>query len=511
MSASLSAPSTCASKPLSLPSSVNRTPPELLSKIFRLTHPHDQSRNIGSNVVHVPPWRLSHVSRSWRYAARGDASLWTFVKINAAVSDYHNDKSCVNTELAYPLASLESQLALSCNLPLTVEFYAKCREDRNGFSSMSREDAKNRQNSKHVRALLDILVQHSPRWESLTIDGSDYIDVFGALSVARDRLDRLARLSVTEYDLSIGLADVFANAPSLREFEFPRAIEDRQLLISIPWHQLVKLFGKSITPKNLLRILPQTPNLVECVFSGEPGWASFPDHPYELAVLPHLRRFRLVSRKLAVCVTAPHLEDFGFLLVSNAPPALTSFLQQHGTHLHTLKLTSSKWRCPKSTLLDIFRQLPQLIHLELDTDNGYDYPETYQHLFNTLFRGMTVLRRTGTKQRRGPTQPLCPNLQSIRIESIYDVDWVRDYEGEYSEPDNSESFDRSPWSRALCDFLESRWTVTPLESVHLSPCKESLRFFPEEWERLEALRLAGLDLQGHELYVPQRGRDFWYL
>ncbi|KAK7006705.1 hypothetical protein R3P38DRAFT_3282445 [Favolaschia claudopus] len=183
---------------MSTPPVSQRAPPEILSQIFRSTAPF--TRTVGSCQVPIAPWPLSHVCKEWRQAAQCDAMLWSEIKIHIKQTPRSRGPPLSNPEVAYPLAALQTQLYLSANVPLSIEFSAPI------YSPQLR----------HVRALLETLARHSQRWARFAIDagGVDSDDtLFGALSVARGRLDALSRLSFKGWDWPPDLRDIF-DAPA---------------------------------------------------------------------------------------------------------------------------------------------------------------------------------------------------------------------------------------------------------------------------------------------------------
>ncbi|KAJ7871858.1 hypothetical protein B0H14DRAFT_2570584 [Mycena olivaceomarginata] len=168
-------------------------PTEILCEIFSWTLPHEWVRTVISKAVPTAPWRLTHVCRKWRDAARGCANLWSCIRIDSWAANRNTTFST-----CYPLAALETQLELSSGVPLDVGFFTRC-------PNLELPEI----------PLFEALVLHSNRWERLKI----YPGTFCALSGIKGQLALLHRLEIPSgfSEWPDKIAGVFAVAPRLRE------------------------------------------------------------------------------------------------------------------------------------------------------------------------------------------------------------------------------------------------------------------------------------------------------
>ncbi|KAK7062435.1 hypothetical protein R3P38DRAFT_696543 [Favolaschia claudopus] len=442
-------------------SAVQRTPPEVLCEIFRWTSLHGFTRKVECQTIPVAPWMLSHVSQSWRDAARGDGSLWSHIKIQVYGTPSHK-YPLRNFEAAYPFAALEAQIHLSGTIPLFVEFYAGA-------------DCPDSRHSK-LEAVLDLLLAHSNRWEQVIMHTEACSAPLRALSGLLGRLDRLACLDFRASQWPVELLGIFVIAPSLREVVTPCGdLLRRDRLISLPWHQITKLHLTDICSfDTLIKILRQTQNLVECVLDGY--YLDAVSCTQTLVTLPHLRVLTLSSPGLTSCLIAPKLLILQIELVAEHIP---DFLHRSGNRLRQLVLISSYY-CNPGTIIAILSQAYRLTDLDVFLPSDSNTHSAYDVLLKRLFPALTFTQTARTSRK------ICPNLTRLCIDLSY-LDFT------FFEPNG-------PVPGHFCDMLESRWNIQPsarsLRTVHISPPWRVPRSI---WRRLEIMRGAGLDVKG---YLP---------
>ncbi|KAK7050756.1 hypothetical protein R3P38DRAFT_2866732 [Favolaschia claudopus] len=462
---------------MSTPPVSQRAPPEILSQIFRSTAPF--TRTVGSCQVPIAPWPLSHVCKEWRQAAQCDAMLWSEIKIHIKQTPRSRGPPLSNPEVAYPLAALQTQLYLSANVPLSIEFSAPI------YSPQLR----------HVRALLETLARHSQRWARFAIDagGVDSDDtLFGALSVARGRLDALYRLSFKGWDWPPELRDIF-DAPLLRDVTVPCGSPYLELTITISWSQITTLHLTDIVcPDTLLAILRQTPKLVDCTLDRFLD-AIQVKQAQPTVTLPHLRRLSLHCPEIASCFEAPNLAFLKFSLVSPEIDNVRVLLHRC-TQVRGLSMISS-CDCESSDVISILKEVPSVTHLELAVD---DEEEMYHFVLQSML--LDNLLPAMTHASPNQQHDLCPKLNSLTVH--LDSSKCR-LDGYDPLDDNA----HAPLENSLCDLLESRWnmeaSVRALSSFRLSPAVCLPR---PVWDRLEKLKAGGLRVEGHLEPVSRFGK-----
>ncbi|KAJ7911830.1 hypothetical protein B0H13DRAFT_1526697, partial [Mycena leptocephala] len=119
-------------------SPMRRMPPEILSEIFMLTLPSDRAvLEHGRINMRDSPWVLTHICGRWRIVALASSSLWSFIGIDCTI---RRDLSA-----AFPLRLLAVQPQRATHL--RVNFTP------GGIHSM------------YEMSVIQLLVEHSPRWE----------------------------------------------------------------------------------------------------------------------------------------------------------------------------------------------------------------------------------------------------------------------------------------------------------------------------------------------------------
>ncbi|KAK7051872.1 hypothetical protein R3P38DRAFT_1630461 [Favolaschia claudopus] len=448
-----------------VPHIISRLPPEILCEIFHWTllSEEDYTRRVNGRNVLVAPWRLCRVNGHWRAVARADPHLWSRIVINCD-QIWHEDSvqyvPCI-PPLEYPLGALQTQLSLSRAASISVEFHL--------------DAASSDQHFQYLTDLLNLLIAECHRWVQLIIgeQGIPEISVFNLLSQVHGRLDQLRHLQVDEWGSGswpLALRDAFAVAPNLQEVSLPYFLrihrDHPSSYISLDYRQLTTLH-MSVGQSLVLELLSALQNVVDLTLVLE--WnhqESITGSMSNLITLPRLRRITLdLDTDPTQYLVTPNLEslqlsDYG---IEHIPP----FIRRSACQLQSLKITfASKNKGWLAAVIDILRVSPDLSHLELDLD-----PESsekrYLYLLTRLLSALTLTH--------APSD-ICAKLTTFEF-YIWDDDTTRQF------------------GDALCGMLESRWN-TP---VH-QRCLRRVRM-PEAcyevalWERLEALRLDGLDIE----------------
>ncbi|KAK7051864.1 hypothetical protein R3P38DRAFT_2603030 [Favolaschia claudopus] len=445
----------------------SRLPPEILCEIFRWTllSEEDYTRRVNGRNVLIAPWRLCHVNTYWREVARDDSHLWSRIVINCD-QIWHQDGyvRCI-PDLEYPLAALGSQLSLSRAASISVEFHLQ-EPDSNG-------------NLQHLADLLNLLIAESHRWVRLVVgtSGDPETTLLNSLSRVHGRLDRLRHLQVVHWrsgSWPLGLRDTFGVVPTLQEVSLPFNLPFcRPSGISLDYRQLTTLH-MTVPPSLALELLSALQNVVDLTllvgyWGGDEE--SIPGSVSNLITLPRLRRFALDwGSDLIQYLATPNLESLR--LSNTGVNHIPALIRRSACQLQSLKITfDSEHETGLAAVIAILRVSPDLSHLEFDFDPESSEDE-YLSLLAHWFSALTLTH--------APSD-ICAKLATFEFGSLEDNTMSRQF--------------GDALCHNLCGMLESRWNM----SVH-QRCLRRVRM-PEAfyevaiWQRLEALRLDGLDIQ----------------
>ncbi|KAJ7175042.1 hypothetical protein C8R43DRAFT_1119068 [Mycena crocata] len=335
-----------------------RIPPELWCEIFEKTLPH--TRRVNGHDIPAAPWYLGLVCRRWRESALSFTHLWTTFHIDATILE---GRKHFLAEI-YPRAALQTQLLRSANVPLTLT-----------FRWLTLYPAERRQ----LVALLDALVVHSHRWETVRISSDDSDDeMLRALSPIRGNLPLLRHLEFLRTGrlyAAVNRCNYFAAAPELRqviltdeEFQYRSAV-----------------------------------NLTDC------GLASIDlvgeDNDLAIVVLPHVERLHLSDTVMVRLLTAPRLQH---LFLKSDATGIATFLSRSGCQLTALSFQ----QCRSWKLIPVLEITPTLTVLHI----GIELRTRPADL------GMLLTALTASETSR----MLCPNLADFRL--VLDAALAEDYD-----------------------------------------------------------------------------------
>ncbi|KAF8211032.1 hypothetical protein K438DRAFT_102106 [Mycena galopus ATCC 62051] len=208
-------------------SPLRRMPPEVLAEIFMWTLSSIGDALTGGRFhVARSPWLLTQISSRWRAVSLATPSLWSRV-----VMDYSEGA----TRLPYySLALVETQIQRAHKLK--IHFY--------GCSTLP--------DSRPQIQIFEFLLQHSSRWEELSLGLT--CAIVPLLTALRDRVPALKRLWIQWEDdpdrrPSVQTIDCFQSAPSLVDFGFSQSIP-----VPVSIHQLTRyqVEGSWETQKGIL-------------------------------------------------------------------------------------------------------------------------------------------------------------------------------------------------------------------------------------------------------------------
>ncbi|KAJ7642244.1 hypothetical protein FB45DRAFT_1022938 [Roridomyces roridus] len=354
-------------KHLKVLSLIRRFPPEILCTIFGFTMPRARFSNMDM-VVDFPPWRMSHVSQSWRDAALGDPHLWNSIEIR------HSKAHPVPEACPIPMLNVQCQRSGAVPLDITIS----------AWDHSESPDP----------AWLAQFLANSARWRSLLIafvEGGNSREFWDLITPIQGRLPLLEDLEIYNFTLPSG-SDTFSVAPRLRKAVFSNAlyiIGVNPSGLAIPWGQIVHYRGAS-DALTQLQILQQTRQItsagcavrVSSTFSAIRG---------QVVILPHLHHLELRDHEFLQHLRAPVLEDLYFK--GRTVDGLSQFIEQSGCNLTSLTLV---WVRDHAALPDILRCIPTLVCLTVDSSN------------DTLDRDMVVKFLDAMSSK-----DLCPNLRTL--------------------------------------------------------------------------------------------------
>ncbi|KAK7042092.1 hypothetical protein R3P38DRAFT_2888522, partial [Favolaschia claudopus] len=388
---------------------VRRIAPEILGEIFRLTLPH--TRRVGARVASVAPWLLCHVSRNWRAVARGDALLWSHIRVNT-ISPIPDQ--------AHPLCPLETQIRLSANAPLTIDFFVGPGVHRHGNRHVP-----------HIRRLLDAIVRQSNRWEIARLYWSaDSSDSLASLAGIVAQLAQLRHLAFHPYlrttELPVALLSIFAAAPALREVLLTDdGFCSPSPQLELPWPQLT-LLRLCSSQSYLFKSLPRAVNLMECAIGPIQGIA---DPCFDVLLLPSLRRLTLYRTEPWLGLKTPLLE---YLHLEGPIDPIPQILSSNPLpHLKSLKLTEIMSDAP-TTLPILLRHVPHTL-TELDVYFDYDRDDDLEDISSDAERGFISAFVAAMKRSHTLCVTLFPRLTLLRIGLPYEFEYTDELDGSLFE------------------------------------------------------------------------------
>ena len=455
----------------SAPSPIRGLPLEVLSTIFAWAMV-DSWRSSTSCCGDLLKFML--VCSQWRDAAQSSPTVWsTIIVILARTARATRGAS----RQARQLAAVEMYLRRSGQIPLKISISGR---------EMDPADE-----------IVQRLVAHSSRWESLNIKLTVVNTIKNIPTVVRENIPRLSTLTLTHNEFEFDLDDfsaeddlvafvIFEDAPSLHTIEF--ISWPKPATLKLPWSQIHHLSAHNMIPNDCIRLLKVAPALSSCEFTMRmptvsETWGPMATH----CVADHLQSFILKSGdhflslfqliELLRSVTFPSLEILeihGNQVASTTrvrfhlDGALLASIRRSNCPLDRLKLHHVPLR--KGGLAEVFVLLRSLRCLEidafkvaapgspLDTDflRGLVYPDNSNGV-----RSLPRLRRLS----------LSCSLEESGFNMLADVLESR---------------------RAAFDYPHGQ--VSPLESVNLHI--KGVREFPDDFNsRLRILASGGMKIR----------------
>ncbi|KAJ7769165.1 hypothetical protein DFH07DRAFT_880567 [Mycena maculata] len=367
-------------------SPLRRMPPEILCEIFAYTLPVPSADAAVCAPLNLSasPWVLTHISSRWRTMALSIPSLWSQLVINyQEESAYHPSSPMV-----------DAQIRRAHDQKLHIAFYGRENLD-----------------ARPQVAMLEVLMQHSLRWEVLTLGlTSGLVPLLPAL---RDRVPSLARLwiqwDVAESQRGVQSINCFQTAPCLLDVGICN--EYRAIPVLIPAHQLTR-YELDAPWEIHWSILLLALNLVEANIT-----LSFDRDPWptlgETAALLHLRRLCVAQSEVLHYLKTPSLDGLALAIREQGPDVfvpLESLIIHSACSLRALTLIGYP---PASATTGVLEKYPSITKLSIISEPGYGAPDTCSNALNALVSHLVVPDPVGT-----PSRPLIP-LIAPQLSEIY--------------------------------------------------------------------------------------------
>ncbi|KAF8827624.1 hypothetical protein HHX47_DHR4000453 [Lentinula edodes] len=270
----------------SLLSPIRKLPNEILGIIFDSACNQNllcDSEDKYSAIRVLPALAISAVSFRWRHLALSSSRLWSTLNL----------KFSVVTIAAEFMLKLKLYLERSGNSPLFLDVKIKGFPDDN--SSLP---------------VMDLLVQHSKRWKTFTVNGQWLLTSCYALLHPRQHFPILTALS-TDGDFHQEELDIFEDSPQLCSVRTTVLPPSR-----LPSHQLTHVEIAVPSSEDLIGQLDRSPNLTTMVLLGQKQSFSVQDLGRLSRTMPMVRSLVLqvqlsnnLLQTVFSCLTCPRLSE----------------------------------------------------------------------------------------------------------------------------------------------------------------------------------------------------------
>ncbi|KAF7371098.1 F-box domain-containing protein [Mycena sanguinolenta] len=275
-------------------------PPEILGDIFCWTLPPILD---DSNLVDSSPWLSTHISSRWRTISIAMPALWSRIVVDYTQIHERARSRGRFSSSEYHLSLMATRI--ECSQKLKIHFYGSLEMD-----------------SRPQIQMFELLMQHSSRWEELSLGLTTQI--FPLLNSLHERLPSLKRLWVQWDDLEASVdkfLDCFQTALSLVELGL--VDEFCGLPIRLPAPQLTRyVVTGSWTTHG--RLLLGAQNLVEAHIDIRFDREVQSD---SLVESRHLQRLYVSTPMILSVLRAPALEELAVFLDPDARPSFLGHLR----------------------------------------------------------------------------------------------------------------------------------------------------------------------------------------
>ncbi|PPR06402.1 hypothetical protein CVT26_004848 [Gymnopilus dilepis] len=317
-----------------------------------------------------PHLTLGKICRRWRQIAWSTPRLWSQLFI------YHRHAS---SQTDFELA--REWLERSGSLPLVIEFSSFCR-DNSCTCTWGTAVPK-------CKRMLEVLIQYSDRWQSLTlILPSPSLEGF-TLSRPASMLHHLS-LDAMWYDHAGGFEDPHYVRTSLFSSCSPRIVKMRFLNVDLDWTSVVDLTLDSVDIEDVLPVFRTAPNLSRCTLTNMslygPNISNLRKEGPMICPLLEVLNISFedadVPSIFFTAVTLPALKQlsYGGHDIILSMDDLTSFLAQSSCALKSLTLEESDFEQSDNDLINLAPFLSSLKDLHIYSGAYYSYlPPTFYH------------------------------------------------------------------------------------------------------------------------------------
>ncbi|KAJ7291440.1 hypothetical protein C8J57DRAFT_216004 [Mycena rebaudengoi] len=312
-----------------------RVPPEILGEILLLTLPsQEDGMSDKASCVDSSPWIVGRICSRWREIALALPELWTTVSINELSYDLGGN----DVHPSILLCRLKMQLHRSANQPLSIVLGSPSYESDWTISP----------------EILEILADSSPRWETVQAD-STWFSPGSPMDRIKGRLDKLKSLS---FSYGPPQGELFADAPQLRRLESTQGFASE-----FPWAQLTYLKSGISGLSELIRILPQLVNVVECDMTA--WFVEGDDTTADDISLPVLQKLTLQWMPLPSSLIAPRLTHLG--LGAGFIDTIAPVVSRSGCDLRSVTLLSRLDRVSGATVsFSALQHYPTICELKIN-------------------------------------------------------------------------------------------------------------------------------------------------
>ncbi|KAJ7595676.1 hypothetical protein C8J56DRAFT_386573 [Mycena floridula] len=323
-------------------SAIRRIPPQLIRQILLLaiTGPDGSMKGVSLNVKEGP-WVYSQVCRLWRNVILFSTFIWSNIDILYGELQEKNRHSPAILKEIFQRSRLRP---LRLNLGLHVD-------------------------SRGSKEFLVEAVKECERWKDVRLHLASKVTI--ALKSLKDHIPLLEsfHLQFAHYSpvSSYNFSECFSKAPALRRLAF-RALRDVHL-IQIAWSGLTHFHDRS-GDTSFTDLLPKLPNIISLALSSSSRLSTSMSHRFQLNYLRTLDIAR--CDELPSGLLVPALQELKISM--KWFHHISTFIRQSSCHLKHLCIVFPPFptptelaRCDRASIQTLFRHVPQLLTLELES------------------------------------------------------------------------------------------------------------------------------------------------
>ncbi|KAF7371145.1 F-box domain-containing protein [Mycena sanguinolenta] len=322
-----------------------RIPSEVLGEIFSWTLPSmGDALSVDTFNITRSPWLLTHVSSRWRAVSLSIPSLWSRIIIDYSedIIEDEEDEDILSGPTNYPL-NLAKTLVQRAQ-KLKIHFYGCLGTE----------------SSRQIQ-MLEFLLQHSSRWEELSLGIT--LTLLPLVAAFRGQFSSLQRLWIQWEDGLSALEpivpsiDCFQSASSLLDFGFQHYIP-----LPVPIQQLTRYHAEGFWEEQM-GVLKLALNLREVRIDIAPEEIPLPFSD-EIVDLPQLRRLYVTYAGALYNLKASSLEGLGLDVAQHTRLDILpveSFIARSACPLRRLSLTGYPNALSTRELLQRFPFITELV------------------------------------------------------------------------------------------------------------------------------------------------------